>query len=230
MFIFIKNIHISNIEYDILVSNTLNNCIYESIVKNYNIIYAIKVNDKYKYYGSNEKDDQIINKNTNESFCIILSKNYKKYIDIIFKKKKENIFILKSNLKNLNKSYNDFYKKIKNIDLKNNYFLYFTKNDNIFINFKDYIFDIVIIDNQKIKIDLFLKSYLNNNIVNSKILVFNMNYFIFMDGEIEDILKNNNGISNNNQKYKNFIIFPVYKLKDDYNLSKIKNINIIKIS
>jgi len=57
-----------------------------------------------------------------------------------------------------------------------------------------------------------------------------MNYFIFIDGKIEDIIKNNNGISNNNENYKNFIIFPVFKLKDDFNLSKIKYVNIIKIS
>jgi len=233
--------YIQKLKYHKLLSDNLNYAILECIDKKFNIIYAIEEGDIFVYFGA------IIQGLSYLSFTTIdMKKNFTLFIDVDKVNKYiskvyencnfDNLFLFKSKLFNLNESYRDLYNKFfRNMIKKNNLIMYVSKLSDFHINFTNYIFDIIYITNDDFNELLLFISNIELSV--SKFMIFNMNYLIFYKNEndIIDALemeeKDKILLSNNNNKYKNFMITEFKNIKTINTLSKkyFENINIIKI-
>jgi hypothetical protein len=230
---------IKNLKYEKLISNDINFAIMECICKNLNIIYVIEENDIFNYFGANSfsiDSLDIISIENKKNFLLFINIHKcksNKYISKFYENNKyENIYFFHSKLINLNESYKDSYQKIlKNINKKNNFLIYFSKNSDIYMHFTNYIFDVIYINNNDFNDWIFDISDIKIDF--SKIMILNMNYLIFLQDE--DIFKNTNDseiwLSNNNKKYKNFACLSFKNLKkiNDTKENYLKNIDIIKL-
>jgi len=235
-FIIFNKLYFNKSIYSALDSKNLHNAILECLCKKYNMIYCIMENDNFQYYGSNYDNRFLtyVHIDNKKNFTVFLNIES---IDYIFSKiymnsKIENLFIFHSKLKLLNESYKDLYNKLlKNLNKKNNIYLYTSKIDEINIHFTNYIFDIIYISNYKF--DNILNSIHNIESNISNFIIFNMNYFLFIDsGKIEDMLKVEDKyvyLCNNNEKYKNFMITNFKNCKNIKNLKQVY-INYVNLS
>lgn len=237
-YIIFNKLFFNKLNYKKLESKSLHYSILECYCKNFNLIYCIMEEETFKFYGSKYKEDilnytKIENKKNFSVFLDISNVNI--FLQKIYDNMKiENFFLFHSKLNILDESYRDIYQKlIRNFTKNNNIFMYVSKIDEINIQFTNYIFDVIFISKNKFQTTFENIQTLKLNI--SKIMIFNMNYFIFLDIEktLELFMNDHENIyiSNNNKKYKNFMIVDFKNLKKLKSLKEtcLSFINITKI-
>lgn len=231
-FLILKNTFLPNLFYKKLESSNIEHAHCECISKKLNIMYAIEENGNFIYYGSTLSDDIQINKSDyKKSFTILFdlfdSKNIMKKF---FKNKYENLILLHGNHKNLKISYDDIYPKIfEKFDKNENVCIYMTKYDKTLPIITNYIFDIIIINDDDFEHRM--QTIMSYHIKSLKMICINMNYFYFFKDQSKSIFNLENcPISLKNvEKYKNFMIIPMDNLKS-LKTTTFKKVDFIYVS